>query len=324
MERTEARNLTRRRRKILSLNELTYQFMKDVELGVYAYDLVPMREYFGDRKDLTVNELQNYQAWLETRYSQSSIQRKLIVFRKFLDWAVFSELIPAEVYAKIQVSYKIKGIKKHYGYLGRSTNTANVKKLLAHIEEQIVPEHTYWGKIQTLCYARNRAFIMLAYTCGGRLAELISLDRGYFDQFLYSWDGVQEFHIEIVGKGNKKRYLIVWPRAMRMIKQYLDLRGRDTKPGLFIGHGPHSGDERVQPRTIEWAIEQIAKNLDIKVMYPHALRHEFVKTLIQADVPLPVIADSAGHSDIGTTKNVYGGLMAATEVANKLRGVMGE
>ena len=149
---------------------------------------------------------------------------------------------------------------------------------------------------RTALELRDRAMIELAYSCGLRSEEVISLDVGSLD-----FDSEQ---LSVVGKGSRHRRLPVGEPAQRAVEDYLR-RGRPSladdpaEPALFVSRN----GRRLSP-------SDVARRLSIRVrdaatasgISPHALRHSFATHLLEGGADLRTIQELLGHSSISTTQ----------------------
>jgi len=150
---------------------------------------------------------------------------------------------------------------------------------------------------------RDRALFELAYSCGLRAEELVSLKAADID-----YDGEQ---LRVEGKGRKTRYLPVGEVAMAALRLYVE-RGRNglaapTTPGeragdpeaLFLSKtGKPLGTSDVRRRLRAWAIHaQIPGGAT-----PHALRHSFATHLLDGGADLRSIQELLGHASVSTTQ----------------------
>src|SRR5690349_2769089 len=150
---------------------------------------------------------------------------------------------------------------------------------------------------------RDRAMFELAYGCGLRAQELVSLTVSSVD-----------FDAELVrveGKGNKTRLVPVGEHALRALERYL----ARARPALAPPHaeGPlfvsKSGlvlqTSDVRRRLRIWARRAAAGAADgsnLVRTHPHALRHSFATHLLEGGADLRVIQELLGHSTISTTQ----------------------
>jgi integrase/recombinase XerC/integrase/recombinase XerD len=152
---------------------------------------------------------------------------------------------------------------------------------------------------------RDSALFELAYSCGLRAEELVSLRVADIDH-----DGEQ---LRVEGKGRKTRYLPVGEVAMAAVRLYLE-RGRNglTAPGepaggraqatqhaLFLSKtGKPLGTSDVRRRLRAWARSaQIPGGAT-----PHALRHSFATHLLNGGADLRSIQELLGHASVSTTQ----------------------
>ena len=150
---------------------------------------------------------------------------------------------------------------------------------------------------------RDRALFELAYSCGLRAEELVSLKTVDID-----YDGEQ---LRVEGKGRKTRFLPVGEIAMAAVRLYLE-QGRNglTAPGvsgaraaeegaLFLSRtGRPLGTSDVRRRLRAWATRaQIPGGAT-----PHALRHSFATHLLDGGADLRSIQELLGHASVSTTQ----------------------
>jgi integrase/recombinase XerC/integrase/recombinase XerD len=150
---------------------------------------------------------------------------------------------------------------------------------------------------------RDHALFELAYGCGLRAEELVSLKITDID-----YDGEQ---LRVEGKGRKTRYLPVGEVAMAAVRLYVE-RGRNgltapSAPGerageegaLFLSKtGKPLGTSDVRRRLRAWATRaQIPGGAT-----PHALRHSFATHLLDGGADLRSIQELLGHASVSTTQ----------------------
>jgi len=150
---------------------------------------------------------------------------------------------------------------------------------------------------------RDRALFELAYSCGLRAEELVTLRVADVDH-----DGEQ---LRVEGKGRKTRYLPVGEVAMAAVRIYLE-RGRNglTSPSepderaekaqaLFLSKtGKPLGTSDVRRRLRAWATRaRISGGAT-----PHALRHSYATHLLDGGADLRSIQELLGHASVSTTQ----------------------
>jgi integrase/recombinase XerC/integrase/recombinase XerD len=141
---------------------------------------------------------------------------------------------------------------------------------------------------------RDRAMFELAYACGLRAEEIISLDLAAVD-----------FDSELVrveGKGGRTRMIPAGEHALRALERYLS-RGRPalTASGanwLFLSKsGRRLSTSDVRRRLRTWA-----RQAALAGAHPHALRHSFATHLLEGGADLRAIQELLGHATISTTQ----------------------
>jgi site-specific recombinase XerD len=143
---------------------------------------------------------------------------------------------------------------------------------------------------------RDRALFELAYACGLRAEELISLDVGAVD-----FDREQ---VRVEGKGAKTRFVPVGEQALTALARYLErarpgLDGGDRDDALFLSKsGRRLSTSDVRRRLRAWATRAGVAGSPS----PHALRHTFATHLLDGGADLRAIQELLGHASISTTQ----------------------
>jgi integrase/recombinase XerC/integrase/recombinase XerD len=151
---------------------------------------------------------------------------------------------------------------------------------------------------------RDRAMLELAYSCGLRSEEVISLNVDSLD--------FEAEQLSVVGKGSRHRRLPVGEPAQRAVEDYLS-RSRPSlmdDPGekaLFISRNGRRLSTSDVSRRLALRVREAAVAVGIS---PHALRHSFATHLLEGGADLRTIQELLGHSSISTTQ-VYTHLDAA-------------
>ena len=168
---------------------------------------------------------------------------------------------------------------------------------------------------------RDRALFELAYACGLRAEELVSVRTADVDH-----DGEQ---LRVEGKGRKTRFVPVGEPAMEAVRLYLE-RGRpalaqaapptprsggegsgsesrrraragatDVADRLFLSKtGRPLGTSDVRRRLRTWAARA-----GLPAGYsPHALRHSFATHLLDGGADLRTIQELLGHATVSSTQ----------------------
>jgi site-specific recombinase XerD len=149
---------------------------------------------------------------------------------------------------------------------------------------------------------RDRAMFELAYACGLRAEELVSLRELDVD-----WDGEQ---LRVEGKGRKTRFVPVGEPAMRALERYrATARVALANPAapseeLFLSKtGRALGTSDVRRRLRIWTARAGAVGEHTGgAVSPHALRHSFATHLLDGGADLRSIQELLGHASVSSTQ----------------------
>lgn len=83
-------------------------------------------------------------------------------------------------------------------------------------------------------------------------------------------------------------------------------------PNGYILPGTHT-DKPITYVTAHGAFKRIVKQAGIEDCSIHSLRHTFISLMINNNIPIPLVADMAGHTNINTTMKVYTHLLKETQ-----------
>jgi len=150
---------------------------------------------------------------------------------------------------------------------------------------------------------RDRALFELAYACGLRAEELVTLDLEAIDFDAES--------VRVEGKGGKTRLVPVGEHALGALERYL-ARGRPALAGetdrahdraLFLSKsGRRLSTSDVRRRLNGWARRAMSRSPGLAQAHPHALRHSFATHLLDGGADLRAIQELLGHATISTTQ----------------------
>ena len=148
---------------------------------------------------------------------------------------------------------------------------------------------------------RDKALILVMYSGGLRISELVSLSLKKIETDLGG--------ARIIGKGDKERYVFFSDEARSALEAYLPLRAeRIIKAGknaakpdgsLFI----NKKGAPISVPGVRWIISQYSDRSGLdKSVHPHALRHSFATHLVNSGCNVRVVQELLGHSSISTTQ----------------------
>ena len=143
---------------------------------------------------------------------------------------------------------------------------------------------------------RDKALFEIAYACGLRAEELVTLDVASID-----FDAEE---VRVEGKGARTRFVPAGEAALRSVAAYLE-RGRPVllehpdEPALLLSKsGRRLSTSDVRRRLRVWL-----RHAEVQGgASPHALRHSFATHLLDGGADLRAIQELLGHSSISTTQ----------------------
>ena len=155
---------------------------------------------------------------------------------------------------------------------------------------------------------RDRAILLLLFSTGLRVSELVGLDRHTVN--------LESMEFSVLGKGRKTRVVFMTDTAADAIRSYLQVRKDRFKP-LFIRYRGHSAGEaavsgrasldgegwRLSARSVERLVAKYVREagLGIKAT-PHTLRHSFATDLLFNGADLRSVQEMLGHANLATTQ----------------------
>ena len=231
-------------------------------------------------------------------YRETTTARKVAALKSFFNFLVEEEIVesdPTEFLAAPRI--------------GRSLPKFLSEDEMRTLLDQAAKEETPEG-------LRDRTMLELLYATGLRVTELINLDLEDVN--------LQEGYIRCKGKGSKERIAYLYPRAVDVLKGYVE----DDRPKLLgAGKGASENNagkngsngktkasdvkalfvnQRKDRLTRQWVwtvLKNCAKTAGLdKPITPHVLRHSFATHMLQGGASLRHVQELLGHSSITTTQ----------------------
>jgi site-specific recombinase XerD len=138
---------------------------------------------------------------------------------------------------------------------------------------------------------KHRTLLMIAYSAGLRVGEVVQLKVGDIDQ------DRQQIRVR-GGKGQKDRYTLLSVVALETLRVYM--RAYRPREWLFPGADP---ENPLCVRTAQHIFEQAVCKAGIgKEATFHSLRHAFATHLLEDGVDIRYIQELLGHSNVETTQ----------------------
>ncbi|MCR9182364.1 MAG: site-specific tyrosine recombinase XerD [Flavobacteriaceae bacterium] len=202
----------------------------------------------------------------------------------------------------------ISGLKGFFNYLifedYRKTNPLEliespktVRKLPDTLSQQEIDTLIKTIDLSSAQGERNRAMLETLYSCGLRVSELINLKMSdlFFD----------EGFIQVIGKGNKQRFVPIAKSTIKYITIYKnEIRihenpSKENQDILFLNRR----GKKLSRAMVFTLIKQLAEKGGVrKNISPHTFRHSFATHLLENGADLRAIQQMLGHECITTTE----------------------
>ncbi len=177
---------------------------------------------------------------------------------------------------------KVKGGARKFYQLERPLRESKLPTVLSVEEVQAM--------IKGTANIKHKTMIMLCYSAGLRVSELLSLQPSDIDS--------DRMQISIKGgKGKKDRYTLLSEKLLPLLRDYY--KKYRPKEYLFEGEGGGPYSARSMQAVVKQAIlrAKIKKNVSV-----HTLRHSFATHLLENGTDLRYIQNLLGHGSSKTTE----------------------
>jgi len=262
-----------------SLGSLVTLFLADLAhanhspqtLRAYATDLAQLCVFHqGPVQTVTAEVLRTFFG-THVRLQPATRARKQAAVARFLTWAEQHDLLDSNPMRKID---RVKLDPPQPRGLERSK--------IEHILETIPAK----------CM-RDRLFFRLLLETGLRVSEGLFL---YVEDLDLSLDNE---HLTVVGKGNKKRTILLDdPHLVQQLRTYLKRMGYKHGPLFRAEKNGRGGPLRYQSMQERW--DRYCSQAGVTCTL-HQLRHSHATELINGGVSLPTIRKRLGHKNLQTT-----------------------
>ncbi len=150
-------------------------------------------------------------------------------------------------------------------------------------------------EVQRMIYSvknrKHQVMIMLAYSAGLRVGELVKLTPADVDS------DRMLLHVR-GGKGRKDRYTVLSKTALYALREYAKV----YKPEKWLFPGG-SEERHIAKRTVQKIVTKAAQSAGIrKKVSTHTLRHSFATHLLENGTDLRYIQELLGHKSARTTQ----------------------
>lgn len=240
------------------------------------------------------NDIGEYLMWLsdlkrerggkptnKPRLSTASINRALSSLRSLYKYMRREEFIDRDVFIGLTALRTQKRLPK---YVPEETMVKVVERVLQQLQAEEYEQR------------RDAMMVLMFYSCGIRLAELIAIDTDHFSDDFRT--------LRIRGKGDKEREIPIVERLREEIIRYVELLFSENicttqEKALFLSlHG-----ERISRQEVQRSVARLLRECGVQgKSSPHVLRHTFATHLLNDGADLREIQELMGHSSLRATQ----------------------
>lgn len=301
-----ARSRTNLKKLLQALDAPQYRIKLENEVQPY------IQEYHSKHKEV----LTEFKAFLKSkRYSESTIKtyytfiRQLAIFIKEASLLKVTDVqirhfINAQVTrSKMSVSTQrqlVSALKQFKEFNHEDVVFLDVlqRPKRSKTVPVVLSQEEVFELIRVTHNLKHRLMIVMIYSCGLRVGELLALKLTDIDLFR------KQVHI-VMGKGRKDRYVPLAQHLLPLLQNYL----HSYSPTSYLIEG--AAGAVYSASSVRAMLHRSCKKAHIKKrVTPHTLRHSYATHLLESGVNLRIIQDLLGHAKPETT-------MIYTHVARK-------
>ena len=278
-----------------------------------------IKEFFGkELHEITIQDMQAVNPDMANQYAlaleakgltHATINRKLAALHSFYQFLCRRNvgIMAYNPFSTDEGAIRFKNAQKDY----------SDKKALT--PEEIKSVFDSARQDTSISGVRDLLILELLATTGMRRAEICSIKIGDLQ------DTAGKFIAEIKGKGNKSRITVFSKNVVKVLKQYMEMRGitlANKDEWLLVSHANRkSGTGQVSTNMIYRVVKHYCglAGIDESQVSPHCLRHGYATNCIDMGMAITDVKDLMGHASITTTaKYVKSYNLINKNPANKL------
>ena len=241
----------------------------------------------------------------------SSIRQAEVILSGFFEWLVSQRYLDSNPFTGLST----QGLGRRTGSTDRMLSPPLWENVRLFAFNQ--SKNLELSDLQRNDYWRTWFILNFAYQTGLRLQEIVNAKIGDL-KVVSTFEGDQ-WWLDVIGKGNKYREVPISPDLLEAINQHL--RNRNLgRIGYVLGDTPLIGKLRGSGRSplsssglyqkLKKFFEEVARHIErtdplsaeqLKRASTHWLRHTHGSHAVAKGVPLEIVRDNLGHSNISTT-----------------------
>lgn len=237
-------------------------------LRTYQNEFAQLLQVLGERpvQDLTPDQVKNYMVWAMEKggISEHTAHSRINALKFYFE--------------------QVLGRERFFWEVPRPKKPIQLPRIFSKEEVAAI--------INSLTNVKHKTMLMLCYSAGLRVSEVVSLQTSNIDP--------KRMTILIESaKGKKDRMAILSPVLLVMLREYIKLYKPDSQGFLFEGY------EKGMPYSAR-SLQEVLQAAKLKAGVIrrgsiHSLRHSFATHLIEKGTDVTMIQKLLGHSDIKTT-----------------------
>ena len=259
------------------------RYFSELTVREYGRDLHDFQSYFKTLDDnLSWENVDSdvVRGWMESmmdhQQTATSVNRRLSALRSFYKYAVMAGL------ADNNPARSVKGPKK----------SKPLPQFLKETEIDELLDPQMWE--DSFNDLRARTLLLMFYSTGMRLSELIGLDDNMVD--------FETGELKVTGKRNKQRIIPFGTELREALLEYVRRRDMEVprvSDALFVTNK----GERMNRNRVGYVVKKnLSRVTTLKKRSPHVLRHTFATAMLNHEAGLESVKKLLGHESLSTTE----------------------
>lgn len=230
----------------------------------------------------TERDLNTYRDELEEKVSSASLQKYVVLLRRFYIWCEEMDYYP-------NIARHLKGATISPTFQREALDVDQVKRLLRKAEKL---------SSRSIKHFRDYVIVRLIITTGLRTVEI---SRANVED-LTKVNGCNVLYIQGKGRDDKAEYVKLPDNVKILIDEYL-MKRNSNSDALFLSHSNSKKDERITPRAVTIAVKSLLSliGLDDKKYTAHSLRHTCATLALKNGSSIQEVQALLRHKSINTT-----------------------
>lgn len=290
----------------VTFEEIAYIALKEAEayrrkvdttldcLNILRRDILPI---FGkiNLKEIEVKDIKSWMIQIsKSKISQGRFNRKYYVFKRVLDFAVENKYLDTNPILDIKRNSKLfaKPKDKSYDYLSKK-------------ERDMILNDTCenGNRLDKIKFPFINTFMHVALLTGARTGEIMALKISDidFETNMITFQRSMRRGVISTTKTEDTRRVPMVKALSDSLKKYINESDRIWVFQNPYSNKPHANSCSIVNTYYKPLLERL--NIEFKLLYN--TRHSFASVAVEREIPLSIVSNCLGHSNISTTENFY-------------------